>query len=371
MENPNYYAIIPANVRYSDITDGAKLLYGEITALCNKEGYCWATNEYFAALYKKSADTISRWISELTKSQFVYSQIDKELGNQRKLYITPPIGKNAYTLSAKMPIPIGKNADHNNTYNSKEEILLAAEPKITPNSESFDQFHSKYELQFTPAKLDDSKTKLELYFSENDLQKELETTTPISETQFKEILHSFLTRRVEGEYKKQFKSFPAMHADFLVWAKRDIAYQENKKNKEQTPTSSAPLPHRTADQLDKAKLQAAIETYLENPKFTPEQKKELLSRLPTDLSKASTRACSRIEPFLAYISEKSTRFSGVFSKLQGLSEEEIIKLLFWNGFAAPSMTFCNIIDRIPTDPELKKLGGIYAVLKVCLNSTKK
>ena len=31
-ETPNYYAIIPANVRYADLKPNAKLLYGEITA---------------------------------------------------------------------------------------------------------------------------------------------------------------------------------------------------------------------------------------------------------------------------------------------------------------------------------------------------
>ena len=71
MDNPNYYAIIPAGVRYSAIKPNAKLLYGEITALANKKGYCFATNKYFAELYSVNKNTISLWIKELKEFGFI------------------------------------------------------------------------------------------------------------------------------------------------------------------------------------------------------------------------------------------------------------------------------------------------------------
>ena len=67
---PSYYAIIPANVRYDKkLTPNAKLLYSEITALCNKKGYCWSTNKYFAELYDVSNTSISKWISSLVDNE--------------------------------------------------------------------------------------------------------------------------------------------------------------------------------------------------------------------------------------------------------------------------------------------------------------
>ena len=48
-ERPNYYAIIPADVRYDKrLKPIERLLYGEITCLSNKEGYCFASSNYFA-----------------------------------------------------------------------------------------------------------------------------------------------------------------------------------------------------------------------------------------------------------------------------------------------------------------------------------
>lgn len=66
------------------------MLYGEITALTGKEGYCFATNKYFAELYHVTTETISRWISHLNKLGFIKVEILRNKKNeilQRRIFI--------------------------------------------------------------------------------------------------------------------------------------------------------------------------------------------------------------------------------------------------------------------------------------------
>lgn len=134
-----YYAIIPAEVRYDEeLPPNAKLLYGEITSLCNEKGYCWATNQYFADLYHVKVWSISNWIKLLSQKNYIHLEtIYKEGSNQiiqRRLYINP-ILKNHNTYCEKSQEGILKNhntpnvknhkdnnKDINNTFNNKEEV---------------------------------------------------------------------------------------------------------------------------------------------------------------------------------------------------------------------------------------------------------
>lgn len=105
--SPNYYAIIPASVRYcDDVCPNAKLLYGEITALSNASGYCYAGNRYFAELYKlKRLQTISDWIKQLEKNGFISVELTykgKEI-DQRIIRLTP----NEKTLDVQRKNDIG------------------------------------------------------------------------------------------------------------------------------------------------------------------------------------------------------------------------------------------------------------------------
>ena len=110
-----YYAIIPADVRYdNNLTQGAKLLYGEITALCNEKGFCWATNSYFSELYGVTKVTISNWIKQLIDGKYIFSEIkykdgSKEIEHRYLKIKDEPIKKNDNTYLKKFNEPIKKN----------------------------------------------------------------------------------------------------------------------------------------------------------------------------------------------------------------------------------------------------------------------
>lgn len=123
----NYYAIIPANIRYdSELTPNAKLLYGEITALCNEKGYCWASNSYFSELYGVSKVSVSKWINQLVEKGYVSSEMQykegtKEIFNRYLRIVNDPI-KEKLTTPIKEKFK-DNNTDINNTKNNTKEYI--------------------------------------------------------------------------------------------------------------------------------------------------------------------------------------------------------------------------------------------------------
>lgn len=94
---PSYYAVIPASVRYDQgLRPNAKLLYGELSALAVAEGYCWATNGYFAQLFALSAKTVAELIRQLADRGHIRVEVvrDPETNEvqARKIWITGPPG---------------------------------------------------------------------------------------------------------------------------------------------------------------------------------------------------------------------------------------------------------------------------------------
>lgn len=91
MEMPSYYTITPAPIRYSDAPPREILMYGEITALSNKYGYCTASNGYFAKVFRKDDDTVSKWITDMVKRGWIRRELIREgkQVKQRRLYLNP------------------------------------------------------------------------------------------------------------------------------------------------------------------------------------------------------------------------------------------------------------------------------------------
>lgn len=136
-EKKSYYAVIPASVRYDEkLSPNAKLLYGEITALCSSEGYCWASNKYFADLYGVTVTTVSLWIKALVdrghiQSRIVYKEGTKEILNRYLTILKDPIQEILNT-------PIEENLKDNNTplnntFNTTNEcIYMSGKPTKSP-----------------------------------------------------------------------------------------------------------------------------------------------------------------------------------------------------------------------------------------------
>lgn len=147
----SYYSILPAVVRYDkDLTDKAKLLYSEITCLCNKEGYCFATNNYFANLYNCTPRAIQFTISKLQEKGYV--KIIVEDNYKRKIYLTDALGyEKIFTLSHENNFIGGyeKNFTHNNIKYNIDDLFSLIINNNTEIPTDFLKLIKKLEFNYT------------------------------------------------------------------------------------------------------------------------------------------------------------------------------------------------------------------------------
>lgn len=212
-----YYAIIPANVRYDkDLVPNAKLLYGEITALCNEKGYCWASNQYFAELYGVSVLSVKRWVNLLVTKGYVYrtltykpnsKEVDKRIlsidggikidtTSVQKCY--DPSIKNDTSSSIKNDTD--NNTSINNTFNNtniykgkkkqKSETVNSVIAEYTENKDLQDALHDFVDMRTKARK---PLTVRAMKLSLNELDKlAVDDVTKIAIVN-QSIVHSWLT----------------------------------------------------------------------------------------------------------------------------------------------------------------------------------
>ena len=152
-QGPSYFAIITGPVLdCMELSDSAKLLYGRITSLADREGYCWASNKYLAEITRCGERTVSRLLAQLEELGFISTGMELTGGKRttrgRRIYV----GQMAAHGVAKIGEGgrqnwrdgVAKNGDTLNKYDNKS---LYNPP--TPHDEEaqkilFDRFWEAY-----------------------------------------------------------------------------------------------------------------------------------------------------------------------------------------------------------------------------------
>ena len=134
MNNPTYYAVLTADVRYCpDLSPQEKLLFAEITVLSNKDGYCIAGNPYFSKLYSLSESTISRQVKHLEDLGFITVTYDKIGAKVARRYIST-IDKNVNGKAVTVDENVNRTIDENRKENNTSNINITRLNNITDQS---------------------------------------------------------------------------------------------------------------------------------------------------------------------------------------------------------------------------------------------
>src|SRR5699024_8048472 len=152
-ELPSYYSVIPATVRYDhNLKANEKLMYGEITALSSKNGYCWAENRYFAELYDVHKITISKWLKNLEDNGYIRTELKYVYGtkqvSKRLIYINDtPISQIDKGYKSNDYDPVSQNAKEElsttSNNNTRDINTLSGNPTRTPYKEIIDYLNEK------------------------------------------------------------------------------------------------------------------------------------------------------------------------------------------------------------------------------------
>ena len=146
-----YYSVIPSKILYNkELKANEKLLYAMITSLAYKEGYCFATNNYFAEELGVHPKTVSSWISDLRDKNYIKVEMVRKENKQiiqRKIYINdvPYPLNNGYQYQSKNGQAIHQNMEDNNirfnnkNNNSNTTISEAENTNQTKNVQTEDK----------------------------------------------------------------------------------------------------------------------------------------------------------------------------------------------------------------------------------------
>ncbi|EOS8041636.1 helix-turn-helix domain-containing protein [Enterococcus faecium] len=248
MDHRSYYAIIPANVRYDDsLIPSAKLLYGEITALCNEKGYCWASNEYFANQYKVSKPTIQNWLKSLEEKGYIYREVKYKVGSKEieARYIRILGGGHQENLvGGHQEIYQDNNTSINNTFNNTKEYIRELPPSKKSKAKPIRHKYGEYKNVLLS---DEQMEKLKTEFP-NDYQERIERLSEYCESSGKTYKNYLATirswaRKEKSESKNASSGYKrtGRREKLPEWAIDQEAYLKKKALERANRQSKAPF----------------------------------------------------------------------------------------------------------------------------------
>jgi len=158
----SFYAVIPHFILTDKkLSSTAKLVYGEISALANKEGYCFASNAHFAKIFGLTTRSISTSISGLVEEKHIRLENEKTgLANRRiHLLLQIPTKKTSEPMT-KTSIPHEENFSRRITIsNTKRDIYsniyMCYKEKIEENARLTDKAREKIKTRLKEFKEED------------------------------------------------------------------------------------------------------------------------------------------------------------------------------------------------------------------------
>ncbi|XVK96005.1 helix-turn-helix domain-containing protein [Staphylococcus nepalensis] len=220
-EQPNYYSITPAHVRYdNDLKPMEIIMYGELTALSNKYGYSYAGNSYFANLYNVHKKTVSTWINHLKEKGYIDTKVirneDKTV-KERRIYINHAYPqKYGEGSPQKHGEPIHEKTEENNTRKNITSINRDVTAKI------FDYINNNLEMIQSPLKVEELEYEINLI--KNDAYEIVKIAVDYSKKNNKGI--NYLIKVIKNWNKEGI--------DTIEKAKAKVAPKQRKQSKSDT-----------------------------------------------------------------------------------------------------------------------------------------
>lgn len=115
---PCYWAVLPAGVRYDAVVPpNAKLLYAEISALCDAKGYCYASNDYFCSNFEFTDRTVRRLLTSLAEQGYIRVDVIRDQKTneviERRIYAgINPASQTLPPSGQKCPEGSGQKSPH-------------------------------------------------------------------------------------------------------------------------------------------------------------------------------------------------------------------------------------------------------------------